>query len=95
MAPRFATPAPYVAVHVALGALAFRWPLLWAPVVAYNLAQLALGVRFFVHRWRAEPGNSAAYTVFKLAQYGAGWALALAAQAVAGRLRAKEEGAGR
>lgn len=71
----YETPWPYIIIHIAIGSLSYFYPILWIPILLYNFGQLALGGRFFFHRMRLEPGNTLAYTLYKLAQFGIGYAI--------------------
>lgn len=75
---KWETPTTYFLIHMVAGFIAYFYPVLWIPIVFYNLGQLALGGRFFIHTMSIEPGNSFHYTLYKLAQYVTGWGLAFA-----------------
>jgi len=75
----YQTPPLYMAIHVIGGAIAYFYPILVALFIAYQLLQLLLGIRFFVFTMEIRQGNSILYTLYKLAQFFAGYLVVAAA----------------
>lgn len=74
----YETPPLYMAAHVIGGFISYYYPVLIALFVAYQLLQLILGIRFFVFMMEIREGNSILYTLYKLAQFFAGYLVAAA-----------------
>lgn len=71
-------PAIYTLQHIALGLIAAYFPLIVIPAfVAWQLAQLILGHRFFVLTLSTKPGNSVRHTGKKFAEFVAGLGLGI------------------
>lgn len=73
--PLGSVPALHAVAHVALGWLA--WDHVWLAWAfgAWQLAQLAAGQRWFVDTGATCQGNSVQHTLWKVAQFAAGWLL--------------------
>ena len=65
----------YHILHIALGKLSQDCPMFIKPFISYQLLQLALNKRFFIHKMSFESGNSLPHTLFKLAEFALGYSL--------------------
>jgi len=73
----YETPPLYIILHIVLGFISYKYPLLLFAFVLYQFLQYALNVRFFGFTWEIQSGNSLDYTMYKLAQFGLGLVLAM------------------
>ena len=73
-------PAIYTFSHVAIGFVAAWFPVLAGLMIAYQLLQLILDVRFFLFALEIKKGNTWQHTGLKLAEFGAGYGLGLLAR---------------
>jgi len=73
----YETPPLYIILHIVLGFISYKYPLLLFAFVLYQFLQYALHVRFFGFTWEIQSGNSLDYTMYKLAQFGLGLVLAM------------------
>jgi len=73
----YETPPLYIILHIVLGFISYKYPLLLVAFVLYQFLQYGLGVRFFGFTLEVKSGNSLDYTVYKLAQFGLGLVLAM------------------
>lgn len=71
------TPRLYLVLHLLMGALCAVAPL-WVAVLflLYQAAQLVLMRRFFLFSLEVREGNSLPYTLYKVAQFFAGYGAA-------------------
>lgn len=69
----FQTPPLYFIIHIIFGMISYFYPVLILIIFAYQFTQLALDGRFFLFEWKFEPGNSFAYTLYKIMQYAIGY----------------------
>lgn len=68
-------PLAYTLSHIGAGALAFFYPIVFWIFAAYQLLQLALGVRFFGLQREIRVGNNVLHTARKFAEFAAGYLL--------------------
>ena len=74
----YETPPLYMVIHVISGAIGYFFSPLVILFILYQLAQLAFNFRFFFFTMEIKSGNSILYTLYKLAQFFAGYAAAAA-----------------
>lgn len=72
---RFETPPLYFIIHILLGMMSYFYPVIILLFLVYQFIQLALDGRFFLFEWKFKPGNSFAYTLYKIVQYTVGYAI--------------------
>ena len=60
-------------IHILSGVVAYFYPLLILPIVAYHVLQYGMGVRFFGFQGEIRPGNSVEHTGVKLLEVFAGY----------------------
>lgn len=71
-----AAPPTYQFFHVITGYASYYYTFLWPLILAYQLIQYYLGVRFFIFSSEIKQGNSLTHTVSKLLDYVCGYLLA-------------------
>jgi hypothetical protein len=71
----FQTPPLYFIIHILLGMISYFYPIIILLFLVYQFTQLALNGRFFLFEWEFKPGNSFAYTLYKIAQYTVGYTI--------------------
>ena len=72
----YQTPPLYIVSHVLLGIAAYFIPVLLPLFLVYQAGQWLLNIRFFVVTMEIKTGNSVLYTLYKIAQFLAGYVIA-------------------
>ncbi len=68
-------PLAYTLSHVLAGSIAVFYPIVFWIFAAYQLLQLALGIRFFGLHGEIRLGNNPMHTARKFAEFGIGYAV--------------------
>ena len=63
----------YPTIHFVSGVLAHEYPILIPVFTTYQLGQLYLSQRFFIHDLTWRKGNSMLHTALKMGQFGLGY----------------------